>query len=262
MPKTLSKDGTTIAYDKFGSGPAVIIINGALGHRDYYGDKELAKELSKEFTVIIYDRRGRGESTDTLPYSVEREIDDIEALVEVAGGKASLYGVSSGAVLALKATAKLGNKVTKLAIYEPPWNMDVSKEEFSREFHRLKEVLAAGKRGDAVALFMGNFMTPEMIEDFQRTKADEWKIMERVAPTLAYDYAILGEGMTPVETAKFVDIPTLVMNGSEGLPFIHDALQKITQALPNGQRITLQGQTHEASAQTMAPVLTEFFKRR
>lgn len=259
MPQVTSKDGTTIAYDKSGNGPAIIIINRALGFRDYYGDRELANELSKEFTVIIYDRRGRGESTDTLPYAVDREIEDIEALIAVAGGKTCLYGISSGAVLALKATINLGNKVTKLAIYEPPWAANVSKEEFGKEFLQLKQLLAASRRGDAVALFLSNSLTPQMIEDL-RSKADEWKILEAVAPTILYDYIIMGTGLTPIEAAKLVTVPTLVLNGSEGLTFINDALEKIVQALPRGQRQTLKGQTHAPSGKVLAPVLTAFFK--
>lgn len=259
MPKATSKDGTTIAYDKSGSGPAIIIVNGALGYREYYGDKELAADLSKKFTVVIYDRRGRGESTDNPPYAVEREIEDVEALIDAVGGKANLYGVSSGAVLALKAAARLGNKVMKLAIYEPPWSMDVSKEDFERDFQYIKQLLIANKRSDAVALFMSNFMTSEMIEEFRKTKAEEWKIMEAVAPTLAYDYAVLGEGLSPMQVAQLVTVPTLVMNGSEGLSFIHDAIEKITQALPNGQRKTIQGQTHEPTAEAIAPILSAFF---
>ncbi len=262
MPKVTSRDGTVIAYDKSGSGPVVVIVNGALGYRDYYGDRELASELSKEFTVIIYDRRGRGESTDTLPYAVKREIEDIEALIDATGGKACLYGVSSGAVLALEAAAKLGNKVTKLAIYEPPWNPDdAAKEEFAKNHQQLNKLLAAGKCSDAVALFMANFMTSEMIEEFKKSKADEWKIMEAEAQTLTYDYAIMGDQTTPVEDAKSVKVPTLVMNGSEGLPFIQEALESIAKALPNAQRKTLEGQTHEPSAEAMAPVLKAFFKR-
>jgi pimeloyl-ACP methyl ester carboxylesterase len=197
--KATSKDGTVIGFDKAGSGPLVVIVNGALGYRDFYGDKELAQILSREFTVVIYDRRGRGESNDTLPNGIDREIEDIEALIDSSGGRASLYGVSSGAALALKAAAKLGRKVTKLAMYEPPYSMgDAARQEHARATHRLNNCLAAGDRSGAVSVFMGNFMTDEETQDFRKANQQEWAIMEAVAPTLAYDYAIMAEQAPPL----------------------------------------------------------------
>jgi pimeloyl-ACP methyl ester carboxylesterase len=260
MTRVTSKDGTIIAYDRSGNGPPVIIVNGAFGHRDYYGDRELATELSKQFTVTIYDRRGRGESTDTQPYAVEREIEDIEALIDASGGQAYLYGVSSGAALALKAAGRLGNKVTKLAMFEPPYGTGdaADREEFARVTQQTNELLAAGNRGDAVALFMADMMAPEELEHFR--KSEEWQTLEAVAPTLAYDYAVLGDGAAPVAVASGVSIPTLVMNGSEGLPFIHESIEIIAEALPHAERKTLEGEAHEPTAEAMAPVLTAFFR--
>lgn len=261
MKKATSKDGTIITYDKSGNGPVVIIINGALGYREYYGDKELAQKLSKEFTVIIYDRRGRGESTDTPPYEVKREIEDIEALIDTTGGKAYVYGVSSGAVLALKAAAHLENKISKLALYEPPLRTgDSATKEFAKYTQHMNELLATGKRSDAVALFMGSGMTPEELENFRKTHAKDWKTMEAVAPTLAYENAILGDGLPPIQDAKAVKIPVLVMDGEKGLPFIHESIGIITKAFPNAQRKTLEGQTHVPAAEVMAPALIKFFK--
>lgn len=152
MKIIMSKDGTTIAFEKSGQGPAVILVNGAMGYREFFGGRPLAAELSKEFTVYDYDRRGRGESTDTHPYAVEREIEDIEALIDEAGGTVYLYGISSGAVLALTAAAKLGAaKVAKLALYEPPFNSsdDKAKQDFARYTKRMAELLEANQRGDA-----------------------------------------------------------------------------------------------------------------
>jgi pimeloyl-ACP methyl ester carboxylesterase len=258
MEKVTSKDGTQIAYDKTGNGPLVIIVNGALGYREFYGNKELAQMLSKEFTVIIYDRRGRGESTDTPPYQVKKEIEDIEALIDAAGGPALLYGVSSGAVLSLKAAAHLGNKISKLALYEPPLRTGDTKE-FAKYTQQMNELLAAGRRSDAVALFMGNGMSPEELEDFRKTHEEEWKIREAVAPTLAYENAILGDGLPPIKDAKAVKIPVLVMNGEKGIPFIHEAIDILTKAFPDAQRKTIEGQTHVPSATAMAPALMKFF---
>src|SRR6187551_2160643 len=157
MPTTISKDGTVIAYEKTGHGPSVILVNGALGHRKFFGEKDLAARLAKNFTVFFYDRRGRGESTDTKPYSVDKEIEDIEALVHEAGGTAYLYGVSSGAALALRAAEKLGaEKVIKLALYEPPYGFYSAKhnQEFANQKRKVNELVATGKPGDAVAFFM------------------------------------------------------------------------------------------------------------
>jgi pimeloyl-ACP methyl ester carboxylesterase len=259
MPQVTSKDGTVIAYDKSGNGPLVIIVNGAFGYRDYYGDRELASALSQGFTVIIYDRRGRGESTDTQPYAVEREIEDIEALTDAGGGQAFLYGVSSGAALALKAAARLSHKVTRLAMFEPPYGTDdpEAREEFARLKQQTSELLAAGNRGDAVALFMADMMTPEQLGDFRKTP--EWQTLEAVAPTLGYEYAILDDGTPPVADARGVSIPALVMNGSDGLPFIQESIEAIAGALPRAERKTLEGEPHQPSVEAMAPVLAAFF---
>jgi pimeloyl-ACP methyl ester carboxylesterase len=191
---------------------------------------------------------------------VEREIEDIEALIDGSGGQAFLYGVSSGAALALKAAARLGNKVTKLAMFEPPYGAGdaAAREEFARVTQQTNELLAAGNRGDAVALFMADMMPPEMLADFRRT--EEWQTLEAVAPTLAYDYTVLGDGTPPVAVANDVSMPALVMNGSDGLPFIHESIELIAEALPHAERKTLEGETHEPSAEVMAPVLAAFFR--
>jgi pimeloyl-ACP methyl ester carboxylesterase len=260
MPQVRSKDGTEIGFDKSGNGPLVVIVNGALGYRDYYGDRELAQILSSEFTVIIYDRRGRGESTDTPPYAVEREIEDMEALVDVSGGQACLYGVSSGAALALRAAAKLGHKVTKLVMYEPPYGMgDADREEHARATRQLNDCLARGDRSGAVAVFMGNFMSSQEIEEFRKTDSEEWATMEVVAPTLAYDYAIMAEEVPPSSAAS-VTAPTLIMTGSQGLPYLEEAIEVVARSLPKVGRETLEGEGHTPSAGALAPRLIAFFR--
>ncbi len=182
-----SRDGTTIAYDKQGEGPALILVDGALTVHSSGSGPELAKLLAPHFTVYGFDRRGRGESGDALPYAVDREIDDIEALIDRAGGPAFLYGHSSGGPLAMRAAIRLGSMVGKIAMYEPPYNnAPGAQESWSQYLRQLREALAEGRRGDAVALFMRFIGTPaEQIARLRR--APFWPGMEAVAPTLAYD---------------------------------------------------------------------------
>ena len=221
---------------------------------------QLASELSPHFTVISYDRRGRGESTATQPFALEREIEDIEALINEAGGEAFLYGISSGAALALEATVKLGHKVKKLALYEAPYDSDDARKLAFRTYRRqLEEVLAAGRPGDALGLFMLFVgMPPEHLEGARRQPM--WPMWEAVAHTLPYDAAAMGDdGSVPTEKAARVTVPTLVMDGSASFPFMHTTAVALAKALPNGEHRTLEGQTHEVDAHVLAPVLVEFF---
>jgi pimeloyl-ACP methyl ester carboxylesterase len=221
---------------------------------------QLATELSPHFTVINYDRRGRGESTDTQPFALEREIEDIEALINEAGGEAFLYGISSGAALALEATIKLGHKVKKLALYEAPYDSDEARRQAFRTYRKqLVEALAQGRPGDALGLFMLFVgMPPDHLEGARELPM--WPMWEAVAHTLSYDAAALGEdGAVPVEKAARVTVPTLVMDGSASFPFMHTTAVALAKALPNGEHRTLSGQTHDVEAQVLAPVLVEFF---
>src|SRR5437763_8677465 len=219
-----SKDGTRIAYDTIGQGPPVILVAGAMCSRSFWSGPELAKLLARSFTVYNYDRRGRGESDDTMPYAVAREIEDIEALIDEAGGSAYLYGHSSGADLALEAALRLGKKVKKLAMYEAPYNDDAEAQRAWKEYLKhLTEALAANRRGDAVALFMKYVGTPaDQIEAMRQAPA--WPMFEALAPTLAYDHAaILGEDASvPTERAASVTVPALVMNGGASFPFMDE----------------------------------------
>ncbi|HEX6507751.1 MAG TPA: alpha/beta hydrolase [Chloroflexota bacterium] len=263
-PSTVtSRDGTSIAYDQVGQGPAVILVAGALCSRTFWSGPELAQLLAPRFTVYNYDRRGRGESGDTQPYAVEREIEDIEALIDAAGGSVSLYGHSSGASLALEATVRLGAKVTKLAMYEAPYNDDPAAQRAWGDYlQHLSEVLAAGRRGDAVVLFMRYTGMPAgQIEEMRQTPI--WPTFEAIAPTLAYDHtAILGEAdAVPVELAARVTVPTLVMYGGASFPFMRDTAQLLDKTIPNAQLRSLDGQTHAVENDVLAPVLVEFFAR-
>jgi len=261
MAHTLSsRDGTPIGYDSRGEGPALILVDGALTVHSS-GSGELATLLAPHFTVYGFDRRGRGESGDTLPYAVDKEIDDIEALIGRAGAPAFLYGHSSGGPLAMRAAIRLGSKVSKLAMYEPPYNNDPgAQESWSRYLSQLAEALAEGRRGDAVALFLRFVGTPaERVEGMRG--ATSWPAMEAVAPTLAYDHAaILGEPWSvPAALAARVGVPALVMSGDAGLPFMPDAARVLSEAIPQGRLRMLAGQTHEVKPDVLAPVLVEFF---
>ncbi|EDK72761.1 alpha/beta hydrolase fold [candidate division TM7 genomosp. GTL1] len=262
MAQVTSKDGATIGYTSNGIGPLVVMVNGAVGYREYYGGKELATRLAENFTTIIYDRRGRGESTDRLPYAVEREIEDIEALIDANGGKAYLYGESSGAALALKAAAQLGGKVAKVAMYEPPYGLgDEAKEGHLKATQQLKEFLAADKRDEAVGVFMTNFMPREAVAEFKKTNAKDWEVMVAVAPTLVYDYILMDDAQPQVDEVKALDIPVLVMNGSQGIPGLTEACEVLAKASPNNVRHkVLEGQAHEPTADVLAPELTAFFQ--
>ncbi len=257
-----SKDGTWIAFNKAGTGPAIIIVNGALSYRAVYDDKFLVSALSKDFTIYTYDRRGRGESTDTSPYDVEREIEDIEALIKDAGGSAYLYGVSSGAALSLLSAARLGEaKIPKLALYEPPYvaESEKDKQAFVEHGKRLNELIATGNHGDAIAYHFTAIGTPpEALESLR--KSAEWPLMERVEHTLSYDYAILNNGAIPADAAKKATMPTLVMNGDKSFGFMNEAAKNLSKIMRNAQWKVLQDQKHQASPEILAPVIKEFFK--
>jgi pimeloyl-ACP methyl ester carboxylesterase len=259
MNTVTSNDGTRIAYDRSGIGPAVVLVDGALTYRGLWGSRPLAEALSDSFTVYTYDRRGRGESGDTQPYAAEHEIEDIAALIEAAGGTAYLYGISSGAALAVRAASALGaDKVPKLAVYEPPYS--TSDEEIQAFFSyrdHLVELLKSGKRGEALEAFLGDFIPPEQMDGMKQSP--DWPLLEAIAPTLAYENAVMGDSGVPVEIAKNVRVPALVMDGEATADFLHAAADQLAKALPNAQRKTLSGQTHTVTPETIAPVLKSFF---
>jgi pimeloyl-ACP methyl ester carboxylesterase len=261
MGTVRSKDGTTIAFDRQGGGPALILVDGAMSTRSSGSKPELARLLAQRFTVYSYDRRGRGDSGDTEPYAVEREIEDLGALVDQAGGSAFVYGHSSGGCLALEATVALGDEIKKLAMYEAPYNDDPKAQNAWREYLKnLTEALASGRRGDAVALFMAYVGTPAaQIEGMRH--APFWGGMEAVAPTLAYDHAgIMGKDLSiPRQRAARVHVPTLVMNGGNGAPFMLETARTLAKVIPGAKLRTLDGQTHNVDPAALAPVLVEFF---
>jgi pimeloyl-ACP methyl ester carboxylesterase len=277
MKTVTSKDGTTIAYDQSGTGPAVILVTGALGVASQPGGDVLAVQLAPHFTVINYDRRGRGKSGDTLPYTVQREVEDIEALIDAAGGSAYLYGISSGAVLALEAANQLPSKVKKLAMYEPPFIIDDSHPPLPDDYvEQLNAAVAAGRRGDAVEIFMTKAIgIPKEFVDQMRNappmppqegvmQPPAWSEMEAVAHTIAYDGTIMGKTMSgkplPAEKWTSTTMPTLVITGGESEAFFHSGAKALVGMLPNAQHRVLAGQNHAVSPVALAPVLVEFFR--
>lgn len=262
MQEVTSKDGTKIAYGKEGQGPAVILVEGAMGVRT--SGTALAKLLAPTFTVYCYDRRGRGDSTDTKPYSVEKEVEDIAALVEAAGGSAYLYGISSGGALALEAAIKLGDMVKKLAVYEIPYDSSGAGIIAWREYRtKLTELITADHPGDAAALFMTFVGVPkEMVEGMRH--APSWQGIEAVAPTLAYDAAVLGDDRTvPTERAARLTAKTLIIVGGvsyEFMPFMRATAEALTKAIPGAQYRILEGQRHDVDVKVLTPMLEEFFK--
>jgi pimeloyl-ACP methyl ester carboxylesterase len=260
---TRSKDGTTIAFDRSGAGPALILVGGMFEQRAM--DSETARLaafplLSEQFTVFHYDRRGRGDSGDTQPFAVEREIEDIAALIAEAGGEALLFGISSGAALAMEAALALGDRVRKLAIYEPPYNDDTDARQAWRQFRRqLDDALAEGRHSDAVGLFMQLLGVPaEQLDEMRQYPM--WPMWEAIAPTIAYDAAALGEeAAVPTERAARLATPTLVLAGEASYPFMLVTARALADAIPNAEYRALEGQTHEVAVEALAPVLAGFF---
>jgi pimeloyl-ACP methyl ester carboxylesterase len=263
MNTITSSDGTTIAFDRAGEGPPLVVVGGALSDRSAV--VELAAVLAPDLTVFAYDRRGRGDSGDTAPYAVEREIEDIDALIAEAGGSAFVLGHSSGAALALEAAAH-GLAVPKLALYEPPFIVDDSRAALPDDYaERLNELTSSGRRGDAVEYFLttGPLMPAEAVA--QMRTEPFWPAMEAVAHTLVYDASILGStlsgGPLPAERWTSVSMPTLVMDGGESPAWARNSVRALAEVLPNAERRTLEGQDHRAAPDVLAPVLVEFFSR-
>ncbi len=257
MSRVKSIDGATIAFERRGTGPALILVGGALSDRR--GAAPLAERLAGNFTVYNFDRRGRGESTDGATYAVDREIEDIAALIDHAGGVAFLYGVSSGAALALQTAARLGPaQVPKLALYEPPYGSEDNKPRHAEQKRRVNELIKMGRPGEAASYFLTAIGTPpEALEKLK--KSPPWEAMARMDFTLAYDYAILGDGAVPQAVAKAIQVPTLVLDGEKSLEFMRPTADEVARLIPGAARQTLSGQTHQAAPEVVAPVLIEFF---
>ncbi|MER5210644.1 alpha/beta fold hydrolase [Streptomyces sp. NPDC002838] len=254
--KTTSRDGTRLAYQRTGQGPAVILISGAMSTGGTVAP--LAGPLSDRFTVVSYDRRGRGESGDTAPYAVAREVEDLAALIDVVGGEAALYGISSGGALALHAAAS-GLAVRRVAVYEVPFAVyEGGVKERAEYTEHLTEALAQGRRGDAVELFLRlTGLAEEMIQGARQSPM--WAGMEAIAPSLAYDDAVMGDGRVPRERLASIAVPVLAMAGDASPAWMREAAQAVAEAAPEGTYRVLEDQTHMVDPNVLAPVLAEFF---
>jgi pimeloyl-ACP methyl ester carboxylesterase len=262
-----SKDGTPIAFDQSGAGPALVLVSPAFGTRA--GQASLAAALAPHFTVFAYDRRGRGDSGDTAPYAVEREVEDLDAVIDAAGGSAFVYGHSSGAALALDAARLLPTKITKLALYEPPFIVDDSHPRAPKDFAaHLNELVAAGRRGDAVDYWNTVIGMPAEVRA-QMRQSPWWPGQEAIAHTLAYDATIVQDTQqgspAPLRQWASVSAPTLVMDGTTMMgredlhAFMRHGADALANVLPNAQRRTLEGQDHGPADDALAPALQAFF---
>jgi pimeloyl-ACP methyl ester carboxylesterase len=259
MITVTSADGTTIAADRTGSGPAVVLVAGALTARNAH--IPLAALLAPHFTVYAYDRRGRGDSGDTQPYAVDREIDDLAAIVEAAGGHAYVFGHSSGAAITLEA-AERGVPIDRMALYEPPFKVDG--DPMPADFgDQLESLIGAGRRGDALELWMRMTVRMPDAAIAQARTEPWWGAVEAIVHTTPYDAAITAPYMTgqPLPAGKWakVDVPALVLDGGVSPTWMRDAAAAVIERLPDATGRTLEGEGHGAPPEMIAPILEAFF---
>ena len=264
MHTVTSKDGSRIAYERLGSGPTVILVGGALGYRKFKKVEELAGLLAERCTVVNYDRRGRGDSTEVKPFAVEREIEDIAALIEAEGGSASLWGWSSGGALALRAAAA-GVGVERLSVYEVPFMVTPGAKRPTADYgERLDELVAAGDRSGAVKHFMRNAIGIPAPFVALMPLTPMWKGITATAHTLPYDWAALGkhtmygQPLNPEEWSG-VTAPTLVAYGGKSPAVLQEGSRALARVLPNAELRELQGVGHNVKMEVLAPVLAGFF---
>ena len=268
METVISKDGTTIAFDRLGQGPAVVLIPGATGTRSHYLFVQLAELLAQDFTVFNCDRRGKGDSGNTTPYTVEREIEDLEAVIDVAGGSAALYGVSSGAVLALEAASHYPEKVTKLVMYEAPFIIDDSRPPVPNDYvPHLNALMAEERRSDAAEYFMTAALGIPNEYVAMMKQDPSWKETENVAHTIAYDGMIMGATMgghplpaDRIEQWAKATVPTLVIAGEHSGSFFHTGAKALVDVLPDAQYRFLEGQSHAVDSAVLAPLIKDFLQ--
>jgi len=264
MTHVTSKDGTTIAYDRAGSGPPLVLVGGALTSRTFGVNVSLARHLADRFAVFSYDRRGRGDSSDTTPYAVQREIEDVEAVIDAAGGHACLYGISSGAVLALEAACALPGKVDKLALYEAPCVVDDTRPPVPADAPALAARLVAdSRRGAAVRLFLADYsQVPAVFVALMRV-LPAWRKLTAVAHTLPYDLAVIAglQQGKPLPAGRWgaLNVPVLVMTGGKSPAWLKNAQLALRDTLTGADYLTLDGQTHVVQGKALAPVLAEYF---
>jgi len=264
MKTVTSKDGTTIAYGQTGNGPSLVLVDGALNSRAFGLNGPLAALLADRFTVFTYDRRGRGDSGDTRPYAVQREIEDLEAVIDVGGGPAHVYGVSSGAGLALETACAVPAKVSKLALYEPPFVVDGTRPPVPADaVGQVTDLLARGRRSAAVKLFLReDAQVPTAVVTLMPLMP-AWGKLKAAAHTLPNDLMIMDGGQRgrPLQLGRWASLaaPTLVMAGGKSPAWLQNAAQALAQTLPGASHRTLPGQTHIVKPKPLAPILADFF---
>ncbi len=262
MNHVISDDGTLITYDVTGFGPALVLVDGAFCHRKYGVTPALVPLLSGSFTIYSYDRRGRGDSSDTRPYSVEKEIDDLTKIIEKAGGRPYICGFSSGAALVLLALGR-GIRAGKAALFEPPYvagSTDGKRPPHDAEIV-LKDLINVGKRSEAVKYFMTKVMgMPAIIVFLIRLFGKSiWRNNKAVANTLAYDVAVMGDYEVPEKAASGIHVPAAVIGGEKSPMYLKAAAEAVSRSIPGSQVIWLKGESHNVSMKVLAPSLTSFF---
>jgi pimeloyl-ACP methyl ester carboxylesterase len=263
MSFVTSRDGTRIGYSVAGAGPALILVDGALCWRASGPATPLAEVLKDRFTVYTYDRRGRGESGDTLPYAVAREVEDLAAVIEAAGGTVAIYAISSGVGLALAAADALGpGKIGKMVLYEFPILADGSRRIDPSYAEVMDRLIAKGDNAGAVKHFMKNGVG---IPGFAVLMMQLMGVMRKLAPvgpTLAYDTRIAtpfwNNVAPPKDTWANVTMPVLAVGGGKSAAWMQNAQVAVANALSNATHRTLPGQNHMVAADAIAPVIAEF----
>ena len=258
MPHVTSKDGTRIAYEVSGKGPPLVVVWGALGVSTSPFAKQMHDELAKSFTVYAYDRRGRGQSGDTRPYAVAREVEDLAAVAQAAGGSPYVFAASSGAALALEAAAS-GVPMRKLAAYEPPCMVGDPKDRPDRDFEqRLIDMVARNERDEAVKYFMRTVGVPGIMLAVMRI-LPFWKDMRAVAHTLPYDAAVMNGFDLPEKRLREVRVPTVLLAGGKTTPTLLKAAEAAAGVIPNAQHRVIPKQNHGVKPAAIRPVLVELF---
>ena len=258
MNTVISKDGTRIAYEKSGNGPAFILIDGAFCSKNFGPMVKLAPVLSSHFTVFSYDRRARGDSGDTRPYHIQREIEDIEALISKAGGSAAVFAISSGAILALRAAAS-GLNIKKLALLEPPFVGNKKGRSARTAFQELSQLIADGRKEEACKFYLRKVIGLPAIIPFFLSFTKDWSKMKANANSLPYDAAICGDFSIPKELLHNVRIPSMVLASSKSPKSLRLPVKEIAELLPEGRQLTLKGSFHEVPPEILVPALVEFY---
>jgi pimeloyl-ACP methyl ester carboxylesterase len=252
--RVTSGDGTSIAFERVGNGPAVILVDAAGNFRGFSPMPQLAQALSQHFSVFTYDRRGKGASTDTLPYAVDREIEDLQALIGLAGGSAHVHGFSSGAILGLLA-AERGIGIGKLSLLEPPLRVGAAAPP-SGLGGEVARLIVTGRRGGAYERWLtGIGVPPDMITGMRQSPL--WPALEASAHTLIYDSLI--PGAMPPDRLAAITTPTLVVASESSDDRLRNWARGVAQALPAGSARFLPGTWHGVPAEHLAPALTQFF---